>query len=474
MNRVALVLMLAALTLSAVGCGGASSPGAAGASIAPAGAKVFVSVDTSFDSANWETGRAVLAEFPDGNRAVAWLMQQLAGQGVDFEQDVKPALGPETDLVGLDLSGKGTFVGLTQPGDLAKLDALLAKANPPLVAREIDGWVAFSDTQANLDEFESMQKDGTLDGVDAYRAVSDQVASGALAHVYVASSALAGTPLAGVLGSQAPSLALSLKPESGGIRVEGAASPAAGDLFSQPFKAELPGEIPGGVYLYAGANGLESQLTALRNAVAEVKPNFDRDLARAEAQLGVSLDEDVFPLFSGESALYVRPGLPIPEVTLVTHVGDEQAAMSTMDKLAKALTDYESGAELDSLETAGVQAKRLSLNQFLSVYYAAFDGHLVVTTAQQGITDFKSGGNRLADDEAFKDATSAAGVPAETTGFVYVDLAKVLPALLGLAAAGGTSAPDWVRANVEPLHSLVLYETRDGDVAKFVGTLSIQ
>ena len=473
MNKAALALVVAVLVLPVAGCGQGSTPGAAGASIAPAGAQVFVSVDTSFDSSNWEAGRALLAKFPDGNKAVDWVVQQLDGQGIDFNQDVKPAFGPETDLVGLDVSGK-KFVGLTQPEDKAKLDALLAKANPPLVSREIDGWVAFSDSQANLDEFETMQKDGSLDGADAYQKVSGQVAGDAFVHVYVAPSALASTPFAGVFGSDPPSFAVSLKPEDDGIHVEGAVSPATGDLFSDPFKAQLPSQVPGGVLLYAGTSDLERQLGALRNVVAEAAPGFDRDLARVEAELGVSLDSDVFPLFSAESALYVRSGIPIPEVTIVTQVNDEQPAVATLDKLAKGVTEYLSGARLDSFDTAGVPAKRLSVNGFLSVYYGAFNGKLVITTSAQGIADLRSGTERLADDEAFKAATSAAGMPSETTGFVYIDLSGALPALLGLAGAGGTNVPDWVRANLGPLQSLVVYGTKDGDVAKLVGVLSIQ
>jgi len=477
MSRVALVALLAALVLPAAGCGESSSPVAAGARVAPAGTQVFVSVDTSFDSSNWETGRALLARFPDGDRALAWLMQQLSGKGVDFERDVKPALGPETDFVALGLSGEGKFVGLTQPDDRAKLDALLAKSDPPLVSREIDGWVAFSDNQANLDEFESMRKDGTLEGVDAYEKVSHEVPSDGLAHVYVAPSAFSSpeaSDLEPIFGSEAPALAVSLKPEDDGVHVEGAASPASSELFSDEFKAELPTEVPGGVYLYAGTSDLESQLGTLRDALGEADPNVDRDLARLEAELGVSLDEDVFPLFSGESALYVRPGLPIPEVTIVTNVDGEQKAMTTLDKLAHAATEYYPDAHLGSFETAGVHGKQLSVNQFVSIFYAAFDGHLVISTSQQGIADLKSGDGRLSDDQAFEDATSAAGMPDETTGFVYVDLAKTLPSLLGLAGAGGANVPDWVRPNLEPLHSLVLYGTRDGDVAKFVAVLAIQ
>src|SRR4029078_12409721 len=140
MNRLSLVLAAAALALSATGCGEGSSPGAAGASVAPASSQVFVSVDTSFDSANWSAGRELVGKFPDGERAVEWILGELGGKGVDFENDLKPALGPETDFVALDATSRGKVVGLTQPDDRAKLDALLAKSDEPLVSRAIDGW----------------------------------------------------------------------------------------------------------------------------------------------------------------------------------------------------------------------------------------------------------------------------------------------------------------------------------------------
>src|SRR5262245_52502238 len=277
MSKVALVSMVAALALPLVGCAEGSSSGAAGAGVAPAATKIFVSLDTSFDSSNWDASRALLGKFPDGNRALDRFLGELGGKGVDFEQDVKPALGPETDLVALDVTGQGKVVGLTQPDDPAKLDALLAKSDEPLVSREVDGWVAFSDTEANLDEFERLRADGTLDGDDAYDKVSGDVPGDGIAQVFVAASALASTPFAGLFGSDRPSAAYSLDPQEDGIHIEGATSPATGDLFADDFTAELPAEVPGGAFVYAGTSDLERQLGTLRDFLAEVEPETERD-----------------------------------------------------------------------------------------------------------------------------------------------------------------------------------------------------
>src|SRR4029078_8289448 len=99
MNRLVLVLAAVALSLAVAGCGEGSSSGAAGACVAPAPSQVFVTVDTSFDSSDWEAARSLLAKFPDGDRAVAWILGELGGKGVDFEQGVKPALAPEAQRV---------------------------------------------------------------------------------------------------------------------------------------------------------------------------------------------------------------------------------------------------------------------------------------------------------------------------------------------------------------------------------------
>ena len=60
-------------------------------------------------------------------------------------------------------------------------------------------------------------------------------------------------------------------------------------------------------------------------------------------------------------------------------------------------------------------------------------------TGAQSIEEIRSGGPRLADDDAFKSARDAAGMPDETAGFVWLDIEDGLPLVVGLAeASGGT------------------------------------
>jgi hypothetical protein len=476
------VLIVTVLALAA-GCGeqtGASGP--AGASIAPASAAVFVSICTDSGSEQWQQAEDLIAKFPDGKRAIDSILSELSGKGLDFHQDVEPALGPETDIVGLELSGDGEFVGLTQPEDGQKLKDVLAQVDTRMVTREVDGWTAFSDSASALDHFQSARESGTLEGSSDYQDAVSQVNEDALALVFVNGSALQkelpaneGVPpeaLDSVFGGKVPSMAISLAAEDKGAKVEGAALLTDENLPVAPenFKAELPDEVPGGALVYVGFNNLEQALSAYRDALAEADPDVDRDIARVEAEVGISLEEDVFPLFAGEAALYVRPGFLIPEVTLVTHVDDEQAAVGTVDKIFEALAEYLPAAQhVNEVQIDGIDAKEVAVSPPVSVYYAAFDGHLVVTTSRDGIAQLRQDGDRLADDSAFNDALEQAGMPDETAGFAYVNLHDAIPYVLNYVG----TVPDEVRRNIEPLETLVLYSSKDGHTLKFAGFLGV-
>src|SRR5439155_571486 len=67
--------------------------------------------------------------FPGRNKAIAQLEKSLSDQNVDYNSDIKPALGSEVDVAvanGATLSDV-SFAALTKPDDPAKFKALIAK-----------------------------------------------------------------------------------------------------------------------------------------------------------------------------------------------------------------------------------------------------------------------------------------------------------------------------------------------------------
>src|SRR4051794_20907010 len=124
--RVSLASLLALVALLAAACGGGGGGGGGGgagshsASVAPARAPAFIAVNTDFTSEQWGKAQKLAAKFPATPQLVAQLEKRLAKEHVDFETDVKPALGPEVDVVFLDFENGGNdVVVLTKPSDKA-------------------------------------------------------------------------------------------------------------------------------------------------------------------------------------------------------------------------------------------------------------------------------------------------------------------------------------------------------------------
>jgi hypothetical protein len=270
-----------------------------------------------------------------------------------------------------------------------------------------------------------------------------------------------------------PSLAFALSAEEGGVRLEGAGKfdpEEAG--YSFPYEAKLPEVVPGGALAYLSFSRLDGIFSKFRDAAAQCDPEFERELGQFEAMVGVSLEEDIAPLFAGEGALYVRSGAPIPEVTLVLEVEDEQAAVETLDKLVEGLRAFEPDVPApQDTEIAGVPARELPIEFPISLFYAGFDGRLVVTSSREGIAELREEGDRLSDDEAFRQAREDAGMPDEITGFLYLNVEDVVPLVFGFVP--GSEVPGEVRNNLEPLEHLTFFGAQDGGTARFEAFLAI-
>jgi hypothetical protein len=487
MSSVRLRSLIAALLLVAplvAGCGGAGTTASETAAFAPRQAAVFASINTDFESGQWDAVRDLVAKFPDGDRALDFLDDELRDEGISFQEDIRPALGPEVGIVLLQLD-EDKVVFFTQPKDAAKLRQVIETGDDPGVTRMVDGWMLAAEDEATLDEFEQAREAGSLSDSQEFQDAMATVSDDPLAAVYVSGAAFQEALEAdsdvptGVYdnffpGGKVPSFALSVRAEENGVRVEGGGKFSAEDagLFA-PYEAKLPDEVPAGALAYASFNDLESFISKIRDAAAEADPEFERNVGQLESMLGVSIEEDLAPLFAHEGAFYVRPGAPIPEFTLVLDVDDTQQAVATVDKLVEGLRAFSSEVpEPRDTEISGVTARELPLGFPVSLFYAGFDGHLVVTSARSGIADLRADGERLSDDPVFQDARDAADMPDETTGFAYVNLQDLVPFILGFAEGG--DLPEEVRSNLEPLRYLLLFGAQDGDTATFGGFLGIE
>ena len=79
-------------------------------------------------------------------------------------------------------------------------------------------------------------------------------------------------------------------------------------------------------------------------------------------------------------------------------------------------------------------------------------------------------GSSLEDDEAFRDAAEAAGMPDETTGFVYVDADAAHELAEDAAALSGEEArSSEARANLEPLESVLVHGSDSACFDAFLG-----
>ena len=193
MRRLLLALLVALLALPLAACGGgedlcrcrhAARADRVERRSSPKTAPFLLRLNTAWDSAQWTVAERAARE---ASRTATRCSSGIGGEGVDFEQDVKPALGPETDLFalnGADLSNK-VFLGANQPTDETKFHALLAKDKTPPVTEEIDGWQVISDKRETIDRYKVAKRSGTLDGQRELQGRDRVAPGGGARHLYV-------------------------------------------------------------------------------------------------------------------------------------------------------------------------------------------------------------------------------------------------------------------------------------------------
>lgn len=411
--RLALAAVAGALALT--GCGGNDVAGSGAAEAVPGDAFAFAELDANLDSDQWRQVQELLNRFPERPQLLDQLNEALRAEGLDYERDVAPAVGDTIALAWLGKTAADAVV-LTKADDRDKLRALLGKLSDDEVALgEIDGWTVAAEQQSAIDALRS--GGGSLSDNDEFKAGVDRLPGERLAY---------GWARKGALPQDAPRLEL----EWFAAAVEARDDAAAATVVTQG----------GGTAENVGSKWIDR---APADALAFLSFNADgfrdqtKTLAPYAAMLGVPLDE-LLSEVKGEGALWVRPATGLPELTLVLEAADAERARTALAPLLA----------------------RLPLQLKLGVV----DGALVATTGASPAAALRTTGGSLAESADFGEAAESAGLPDETNGFLFVNVADTLP-LLDLAVYGGLDLPAELLGRLRPIRSIVGWSEIDDGLA---------
>ena len=200
-------------------------------------------------------------------------------------------------------------------------------------------------------------------------------------------------------------------------------------------------------------------------------------MASVEKQLGVSVD-DLLGLADGQGVLYLRPGLLIPEITVVLEPKDPAKALQTLDTVVAKLA-AKTGAKITQTSQAGVALEQLTVS-VLNVAWGRDGDRIVVTTGSHALADLDGSGAKLVAAAGFKQAAADVDLGDETGGFAYVDVKDLAPLLDTLASAAGSSAGSGTAGAAKKLtdtlsaiDSLAFNASADGGRARFRAALRV-
>jgi len=460
--------LLAALVVALSACGGGGGTGGGGSSdaaaLVPAGALAYVGVDTDLGSAQLKSASAILDKFPVKARLLRSIRSELSRSGADIDA-LKASIGPELDVAVLDVNGKQSAVGFTRPKDEQAFDAQLDRGSSPPVHTKIDGWTVFADKQALLDAVKG-RKANLADDPSFQAAMKTVPAAGdVIARAYAstagAQAALgraAGSigPAGSALGSAATSrwIAAALTSQDDAFKLEVHAKSRTAS--SRGNGSGLAGEIPSGAILALSVTGGGVIPANLRKQAATLSKGVGFDIGGLIGAL------------DGPVIAYLRPGIPIPDVTLAAKPPQPQRAARAVGQLIRRFA--KTAAPPVPTKLAGGTLEKVDLGS-VALYYGVVAGKLVVTDSADALSELAGSAGRLTGDAVFKEAKDGAGLPDADQGFLYVDLKDAVPALTGFAQLANQKIPPSVEANLRPLRSLLVYATRDGDVQTFVAYL---
>jgi hypothetical protein len=450
---------VAVLAVLAAGCGGGGGGSASSDadSIVPRDALAFVTIDTDTSSGQVASALKILKKFPIEPRAERQLRASISQGGANLSTITKSA-GSEVDLAVLMVNGKPTPVGFAKPSDEKAFDAQLDQNQGK--HQTIDGWTVFADKQASIDAVSNRK--GDLSADSTYQAALKSLPDDAIARFYaspagedaVVRAAEKQVPATStVTFPQAQWTAGALTSNDGAFKLEVHSKNAKTQVLSQ--HNPLTSKIPAGSIVALALNG---------GGATKTLPAATQDqLSVLGQQLGVDLP-GLISVLNGPVIAYVRPGIPLPEVTIAARPAQPANASSAVGSLLARLAK---GAKGVPTKVEGGTLNKLDLGP-IALYYGVNDGQLVVTDSSNALAELNGSVGRLSGDDVFKEAKDGAGMTDSAQTFLFLDIKDALPALSGFAQLANQNLPPEVENNLRPLRSALLYGSSDSSVGSFV------
>jgi hypothetical protein len=403
------------------------------------------------------------SKFPDKQKAVDSINKQLLKRGLDWDRDLKPALGPEIDVVTLDLAHSDETVALMQPKDEGAFERAVKKGNAgdpssKVVYEKFRGWTLMSDKQTAIDAFKQASDAAKrmLSDDKNFSAAMSKADDGILRAYVNGASVMAAAR--NFMGPDAGSyfkklgtldwLLMTLRAKSDGISwdttVHGTPGKAFKKVDARASSGSLQKVVPKDALLYLAFHGSTGMLGGLGDN--PILQQFGaKDLGDVLQQVGRILE--------GENALYVRAGTKdVPEVTFIAAPGGGLDGAAALDRILNRFAK-ELGARPQRTTIAGVPARVIGAGP-IAVRYANVKGRLVITDLPSGIVFAKNGGKTLADSQEYQDAAKSSRLPASPQVVLYVDIHSTIPLI---DRFGGARIPAEVQRNLKPLRSAIEY-----------------
>ena len=479
--RLVWAALVSALVLVAAGCGSENvgAGEAAGAELLKPGALVYADLDSDPDSDQWKQVEELVLRFPDGEKWLAELKNEIeSGSEITWEEAHETLGGDSAVAVYASSMTDVKVVALLRPDDVdeaLKLIERIQQEEPddPLVTRRVDDWIAVSDKEESLDTALKAEGGQALSDDEAFQDGMTELPDDALGRVYVDVASAFET-----LGSGPEAQALRMfgldeldfagawaKARDDGAEVAGVAQGEGADKLlgaAEEYSSDLLDLVPADAFAFISfmGTGIGEQVGALRE-----NPLYGSALEEFEQETGVTVAE-LLRLIDGEVAFYAAPGAPIPELTLLVRPDDPAQARESAERLLRAVAAMEVGEVTEDGDVTTAVFDDFTVNLGMA------DETLVLTTTKDAIADLGSAGEKLADTDRYKDALETAGAPDQYTGLAWVDLEETIDLIMGFASVSGDSMPPEVSRNLEPLRSLVAYGDKDGNLVQslvFVG-----